>query len=96
MYLILKHVQFYRFHIPNKKHTSTTLSYFRKITSGETITFSSVQMHVSDCYIAHLMQPGVKIVFKKTGHKADGGPIVKSHDICLFIMFSRRIYAIGA
>ena len=29
-------------------------------------------------------------MFKKTGHKADGFSIVKSHKFCLFVMFSRR------
>ena len=32
----------------------------------------------------------VKTVFRKSGHKADGGQIVKSYKICVF-MFSQRI-----
>ena len=36
--------------------------------SGETITFTMVQMHVNGCCIAHLLQPGVKtVVIKQMG-----------------------------
>ena len=59
----------------NMKCNSTTLSSFRKITLDETIEFAPVQMQVGDCCIAHLLQPGVKPVFKKTSHKAEGGKL---------------------
>ena len=52
-------------------------------------SFTLVQMHISDCYITHLLQPGVKIVFKKAGYKADG---VKLH---LFCFLKGLVNAIG-
>ena len=46
---------------------------FQKITSDETISFTSVQRHaISYCCISHLSKPGVKTVFKKSGHKPYG------------------------
>ena len=62
--------------IPNKKDAQQyNLSIFRKIISGETILLTLVQMQASDCCIAHLLHPGVKIKFKN-GHVVDGCQIV--------------------
>ena len=54
-------------------------------------------MHVSDCFIVHLLQLEVKSVFKKTGHKADRGQIVKSHIkfASLLCPLEGLVYAIG-
>ena len=52
-------------------------------------SFTLVQRQVSDCCIAHLLQPGVKTVFKKAGHKADG---VKLY---LFCFLKGLVNAIG-
>ena len=52
--------------IPNKNRNAIVqlLSNFRKTTSVETISSTSVQMHVRVCCIAQVLQAGVKIVFK--------------------------------
>ena len=65
--------------LTKKKRNSPTSSIFRNITSGETISFTLVQMHDSDSCIVHLLQPAVETVFKKTGHKADEGHNAASH-----------------
>ena len=41
-----------------------------------------------DSCITHLLQPGVKNVVMKIGHKPNGGPIEKTHKISVNIMLS--------
>ena len=40
------------------------------------------------CCITHLLQSGVKNVLKKIGHDPNGGQIVKSQEITVFIKLS--------
>ena len=59
-----------------------------KITSDGPVSFISVQRYVRYRCITYRLQPGVKNVYKKIGHKPSRGQIVKSQKICVFIMLS--------
>ena len=62
-----------------KAATATTPQLSEKITGDETISFNWIKGMLVTA--ANLFQPGDKTVFSQ---------ILKSHTICVFIMFSRR------
>ena len=78
-------------HIPDKKRTTYNCSTPRKITRDMLVLFILVQRYVRYCCITHRLQSGVKNAFKKIGHETNGGQIVKSQKISVFIMLSCRI-----
>ena len=55
------------------------------------INFPDPWNKVKGQYIACLLQPGDKTMFKKIDHEPDGGHIVKSYKICFFFMLTRWI-----
>ena len=52
------------------------------------VSLISVQRYVKYCCITYRLQPGVKNVYKKNGHKPSRGQFVKSQKINIFIKLS--------
>ena len=87
--ILSKGTSYYFFYTrQNKKRNTYNRSTLRKTTSDGPVSFISVQRYVRYCCITYRLQPDVKNVYKKNGHKQSRGQIVKSQKISVFIMLS--------